>query len=203
MNSRVAMLSATMGLALLTGQMTSAVASIVGVELAPVHNEERNIRYCDRRSRMQDYMPGGRHEEPVPSEALADGVVFEQVSFLTGNTMYTDRFQVDTAGTYKVTLTDFDFPNPLKMAGLNITTATQSLGSLLAPGSFTFDADPGSYFLSFFGKADHLGQFGIEVAQYGILVSDVNVSAVPVPGAVWLFGSGLIGLSGVIRRKNA
>jgi hypothetical protein len=29
------------------------------------------------------------------------------------------------------------------MAGLNIIMATESLGSLLAPGSFTFDADPG------------------------------------------------------------
>jgi len=30
-----------------------------------------------------------------------------------------------------------------------------------------------------------------------------EVSAVPVPAAVWLFGSGLIGLIGVARRKNA
>ena len=30
-----------------------------------------------------------------------------------------------------------------------------------------------------------------------------NVSAVPVPAAVWLFGSGLLGLVGVARRKSA
>jgi hypothetical protein len=30
-----------------------------------------------------------------------------------------------------------------------------------------------------------------------------NVSAVPVPAAVWLFGSGLIGLVGLARRKKA
>ena len=30
-----------------------------------------------------------------------------------------------------------------------------------------------------------------------------NVSAVPVPAAVWLFGSGLIGLNGIDRRKKA
>jgi len=30
----------------------------------------------------------------------------------------------------------------------------------------------------------------------------VNVSAVPVPAAVWLFGSGLIGLVGIARRRN-
>lgn len=33
--------------------------------------------------------------------------------------------------------------------------------------------------------------------------ASVNVSAVPVPAAVWLFGSGLIGLAGVARRRSA
>jgi hypothetical protein len=203
MNSKVATLSAAMGLTLLAGAMTPAAASIVGAELRPVHSEERNIRYCDHRSRMRDYMPGGRLEQPTPAVDLEDGVVFEQVSLLSGKTMYTDRFDIDAAGTYQVTLTDFDFPNPLKMAGLNITSATDSLGSLLEPGSLTFDADPGSYYLSFFGKADRLGQFGIQVAQLGVPASNLGTSAVPVPAAAWLFGSGLIGLAGFIRRNNA
>jgi len=29
-----------------------------------------------------------------------------------------------------------------------------------------------------------------------------NVSAVPVPAAIWLFGTGLIGLAGIARRKT-
>ncbi len=32
--------------------------------------------------------------------------------------------------------------------------------------------------------------------------TDYSVSAVPVPAAVWLFGSGLLGLAGVARRKS-
>lgn len=31
----------------------------------------------------------------------------------------------------------------------------------------------------------------------------INVSAIPVPPAIWLFGSGLVGLIGVARRKLA
>jgi len=34
-------------------------------------------------------------------------------------------------------------------------------------------------------------------------VSWAQFSAVPVPAAVWLFGSGLIGLIGIARRKKA
>ena len=35
------------------------------------------------------------------------------------------------------------------------------------------------------------------------LVREASLSAVPVPAAVWLFGSGLIGLIGLARRKTA
>jgi hypothetical protein len=42
--------------------------------------------------------------------------------------------------------------------------------------------------------------------DYGNLFGDwitVEVTAIPVPAAVWLFGSGLIGLAGVARRKKS
>ena len=32
--------------------------------------------------------------------------------------------------------------------------------------------------------------------------TNANITVVPVPAAVWLFGSGLIGLAGVVRRKR-
>lgn len=40
-------------------------------------------------------------------------------------------------------------------------------------------------------------------SYYGWAVQSGDVSAVPVPAAVWLFGSGLIGLLGLARRKKA
>jgi len=36
-----------------------------------------------------------------------------------------------------------------------------------------------------------------------LFLDNLQVNAVPVPGAVWLFGSGLIGLIGVARRKRS
>ena len=51
----------------------------------------------------------------------------------------------------------------------------------------------------------HIGGHGVrppgtEFLRYSLVIS---TSAVPVPAAVWLFGSGLIGLIGVARRKKA
>ena len=39
--------------------------------------------------------------------------------------------------------------------------------------------------------------------SYGWAVRSGDVGAVPVPAAVWLFGSGLLGLIGIARRKKA
>lgn len=45
-------------------------------------------------------------------------------------------------------------------------------------------------------------QNGELVNLEGAVIQDLSVSAVPVPAAAWLFGSGLIGLIGIARRKK-
>lgn len=52
----------------------------------------------------------------------------------------------------------------------------------------------GSGFQSYYGKGSQFYTWAITPGQ---------VAAVPVPGAVWLFGSGLLGLLGLKRRHNA
>lgn len=202
MNLKDKMLLTAMGLTMLGGSLPGMAATVDSdehIEHAK-HPQQSNRHHYNSRAQLYDYMPAAERENTARPE---NGVVFEQVGFLQGKTYFTDAFEILHSGTYEVTLTDFNFPKPLKMAGLNITTATESLGSLMATGSFTFDANPGNYYLSFFGDADHLGQYGIKVAQYGILISAVNASPVPVPGAAWLLGSGLVGLVGFMRRKSA
>lgn len=43
----------------------------------------------------------------------------------------------------------------------------------------------------------------LEFARSGSVIAVVDVQQVPVPAAAWLFGSGLIGLAGIARRKRA
>jgi len=201
------LLPAAVGLALLAGSVPLAMADFIEHKDSwkqDVHHENRDIHYCDQRSSIDDYVAGGKYADTVHSAPVDDGVIFERVSFLKGEDYFTDELRIGEAGTYQVTLTDFQFPDPLMALGIDITSATESFGSLIGPGSFTFEADPGEYYLSLFGKAADLGQYGIQVARYDILISEPgNVSAVPVPAAAWLFGSGLVGLAGIIRRRTA
>ena len=76
------------------------------------------------------------------------------------------------------------------------------VGSLSFTGAFAgfaaltmADNDP------LFGSWFDNSTFGLTFPVYNDAL--VEVSAVPVPAAVWLFGSGLIGLAGVARRKKS
>lgn len=61
------------------------------------------------------------------------------------------------------------------------------------------DASLVAWGFSFAGGFQH--EYGKVDARYAWAVRDGDVAAVPVPPAVWLFGSGLLGLIGIARRK--
>ena len=88
-------------------------------------------------------------------------------------------------------------------------------------GGMTFTADGGlstTFAAGDFGLKE-LNWTGISVIQIRNLTSpssfqgasnirysyidNLQVSAVPVPAAAWLFGSGLLGLTGIARRRKA
>jgi len=94
-----------------------------------------------------------------------------------GNGIEYGLWNDDFSGTYSWTVDDS-----------NITDWTQITG--------TFNiTDPGNYTIAFaaIGDPNTLGGF----------IDDVELNPVPIPGAVWLLGSGLLGLIGIRRRKIA
>ena len=62
------------------------------------------------------------------------------------------------------------------------------------------DSLPSSYTALLLGS--DFDAMGNEIGRV-VLAVDITVSSAPVPAAVWLFGSGLLGLVGVARRKKA
>ncbi len=110
----------------------------------------------------------------------------------------TDAFKADGDGLYDIL---FDFPPPPGTissrfnAGEDLVYTISGIASLTA-SSFNFWATPDG------GEGPYLS-----VAKFQSTGPDQEgsdwVGAVPVPAAVWLFGSGLLGLIGIARRKRA
>ena len=131
----------------------------------------------------------------IPPYAGAS-TVFETTGWIQETIGLNFDFEADTAPyTYRATLSDlsqdpffgFDF------LFLSLTTSTGTVNSTVGPGSFTFEAMPGEkYFANIFGTGggtQKAGLFGFEV------------TAVPVPPAVLLLGSGLLALF-ALKRKS-
>jgi hypothetical protein len=119
--------------------------------------------------------------------------VLEETDFIFGFSGKTYSFVADMTSAYEVTLTDFEFPGPFDILGVAITTSTESVGELLAPGSRTFGLEMGNtYFANVLGRADD---------ELGAGLFGIKVSAVPIPSALMLLGSGILGLF-VLKRKS-
>jgi len=127
-------------------------------------------------------------------------IVYDKVELFETQKVFTEEFEIFEAGVYQAILTDFEFPAPMVETGMDVTSATSTLGMLLAPGSFIFEATAGTYNVSFFGFAD---EFSSALPSTKLGLYGIEISQIPVPPAVWLFCSGLLGLISISRRKEA
>jgi len=129
----------------------------------------------------------------------------------------------ETLADYDITLFyDFDPAFDNGPAGLGTINMTNAILGGPAPATTTLVEDSQNLMFGFLASdiagllvaptyaafdPNALGEynFGISVGQSGWGVENVrmDVQVVPVPAAVWLFGSGLLGLVGVARRKKA
>lgn len=102
-----------------------------------------------------------------------------------------------------------------EMGNLFYNVLGNSAGSLTNAGPFS-NIQSDSYWsatLDYPYSTSSAWLFGMQHGYQGVnatinnhsawAVHDGDVSAVPIPAAVWLFGSGLIGLIGIARRKKA
>lgn len=139
-------------------------------------------------------------EKPeTPSEVFVLGAAgYEQVELVDDRYIDLDMFEITQAGTYELTLTDMFFPGALRRLHASVFSADEKLADVFGPGSTVFELDAGTYYLGMFAKAKKFGPgtFGLTLQLQD------NVMETPVPGALWLFGSGLVGLAGLVRRRH-
>lgn len=131
----------------------------------------------------------------IPSYTSAT-TVYETVGWIEGTQGLSLPFQADQSPyTYQATLADLSI-SPIfgfDYLFLAITSTTTSYGSIVGPGSFIFDVVPNELLFA--------NVFGIGGGDTGFGLFGVQVTTVPVPGAVWLLGSGLVGLVGLRRKR--
>ena len=130
------------------------------------------------------------------SQDIGD-IVFETTGWIIESGGVSNPFIADVAPfTYLVTLSDLsELPSfGFDYLYLSITTATETIDSIVGPGQFTFTAMPGeTYFANVFG----VGAGDFETGLFG-----VEIKAVPIPASAMLLGSGLLGLVLVRRKKR-
>jgi hypothetical protein len=123
---------------------------------------------------------------PVDENSISPGAIISKG---------TDAFKADADGWYDIL---FDLPPPggdRLTAGETLTYSITATG--LTASSFNFLSTPDLVDMNgpFFGAAKFQSTGDGEQSDW--------VGVVPVPAAVWLFGSGLLGMAGVARRKRS
>ena len=123
--------------------------------------------------------------------------VLDETGFIFGFSGENYSFVADqTSLVYTATLTDFEFPAAFNFLGVAITTSTDKIAELLAPGMIIFDVEFGAtYFANIIGSTQDTSGAGL----FGINIMPVPV---PIPSTIFLFGFGLLGLAGVSRKNR-
>ncbi len=113
---------------------------------------------------------------------------------------FTESFDIEKAGTYQISIEDLDHEVLPIDFGIKFTSGYDHhrLDFKKNEDGFLFDAMPGEYEISIWANGHHK----IHGGEFNVHVTAIDASPVPVPAAVWLFGSGLLGLIGIARRKT-
>lgn len=157
------------------------------------HHSDVAIKHCLDKG----YNSNWRH-----SPAYTEGeVVFENVTFGFGESTDIRKLHLKEDGYYKISLNDFAFPDPFETLSLIVTSASKTYARLDSEGEMVFEALAGNLFFSSYYVNDDKapGLYGYELTYMGQYSSP---TAVPLPGAFWLFASGLAGL-GIMRRRQS
>ena len=133
-----------------------------------------------------------------------DGSVFVSLTWdagvITGGTAFVNGFDIYTSATLDLFTTgdtSIDFMNPAPGTDDITYLALYGIFYNLSPVDYTFDNRTHLNTNAFGGPS-----FDINMDVNSLLINGLPAT-VPVPAAAWLFGSGLIGLLGVARRKKA
>jgi hypothetical protein len=139
---------------------------------------------------MDDFQPDDRREQGLLFDGLGAPLRFDRPDTTSSNTrtVCDPTCEVALGGRATLSLLDDD----------DYETVYLDDGSIAGRS----DLLPGTSFTPFAGNWTYGKGTGVDGSGVGI-GGLYTLSAVPVPAAAWLFGSGLLGLIGIARRKKS
>ena len=106
-------------------------------------------------------------------------------------------------GTWNLVTHDQSFGGTTFLQLTNVLESVDANGHLALAGDLIWGSNFGSStYPSFFGVT-WASFLSVPAGNRSTVVGHLSLAAVPVPAAVWLFGSGLLGLAGLSRKKLA
>ena len=133
------------------------------------------------------------------SFASADTVLYDSSGFIQGQQSFVQSFDITTAGTLTVSLSDIPWLDTVSNLNFFLTTASGTVGASTGAGTESMSVGPGMVYAHWYGDA--AGTFGVGV--YGIkLMFQPGGTPVPLPGTLVLLFSGLGLLFGMQYRRR-
>jgi hypothetical protein len=124
----------------------------------------------------------------VSGVSRADEVIYDGSAFITGTVSNAETFNLISAGTLTVTLTNQTWPVQLANLSLSVSTANGPVGPSMAPGTETFQVGAGLITAQWFGTA----QGSLDTGVYSLSIDFApTIAPVPLPASAGLLLSGL------------
>jgi hypothetical protein len=136
----------------------------------------------------------------LPVGAQADTVLYDSAGFIQGQQSFVQSFDITTAGTLTVTLSNIPWLDTIADLNCFLTTATGVLGSSMGVGTESMSVQPGMIYAHWFGDAN--GQYGVGVYGVKIMFQPNGITTVALPPSLVLLLSGMGVLLGWQRRKQ-
>jgi hypothetical protein len=138
----------------------------------------------------------------APNRSQADAVMYDGSGFLRGTQSFSESFNLVSAGTLTVTLSNIAWPEKLSSLNFVLSSANGKMGSEMGTGTSTFTiTSGGEVFAQWFGTAQgplDAGVFAINI-QFSPAAGGTPV---PVPSSIVLLISGLLALWGLGRHHR-